>query len=94
MRTLKGKVTMDLSEYNYLLQEAIKYRDLVYIEQVYEDSIDVKVDIASIKDEIVKMAKEKYPEVVIKESAFDRGWNTPSANIGTLPVEDEEIVED
>lgn len=92
MKELKGKVTMDLSEYNYLLQEAIKYRGLIYVDQTYGDSIDVKVDIASIKDEIVKMAKEKYPEVVIREDAFDGRWNTPSANIGKVPVE--EIVED
>ena len=89
MKNLKGKVTMELSEYNYLLQEAIKYKDLVYIDLIYGDNVDVKVDIASIKDEIVKMAKEKYPEVVIKEDAFDRRWNTPSANIGILPEEEE-----
>ena len=94
MKELKGKVTMDLSEYNYLLQEAIKYRELFYIDQTYGDSIDVKVDIASIKDEIVKMAKEKYPEVVIGEDAFEERWNMPRATIGKVPVEEEEIVED
>ena len=94
MMNLNGKVTMDLSEYNYLLEKATRYDNLIKVEKPYADSntISIVVDITKIESEVRALAMREFPDMEFHTDAFDRRWNMPSSRLGEIPVE--EIVEE
>lgn len=90
MNNLKGKVTMELSEYNRLLEMARISENLFTVSNPYEGQVRVEVNIDGVQDKIERMVKEQFPLAVMDNDAFDRRWNLPSANIAKLPVEETE----
>ena len=90
MRNLKGKVTMELSEYNYLLERALMVDNVIKINNDYERELEVEFDMVLFKEEIIKKALELYPDAEIDHERFSNNWNKATARIGYRePLEEE-----
>ena len=88
MRNIKGKVTMDLSEYNRLMTEVEKYKNLLYVDyNGYGTYLRVKINHSLFKEEVEKIL-EDYPEAELIEDWF-HDWSKPSFTIANLPEKEE-----
>ena len=90
MRNLKGKVTMDLAEYNYLLEKAMRLEEVISLElHEYNDTeeLTLKVNLDVIEEEIRGKVKKEFPDFAVEKEVFNRDWNSPSRRISTIKYE-------